>query len=192
MDIQETHFMLDIETLGTTANSVITEIAMEPFMYLKDGGFFVSTRMGLDPLNIRLDPMDQIVSGRTVDKSTIEWWKRTNFPKYQGFMSYPLSGIDASYAIANFLLGFRGRPVIWARSPDFDCRLVKSLLEQHNVGPLWRFQDEMDHRTPLRLAGVKHESDGVHDALNDVKDQVKSLFAAFEKLGINVGEKATT
>jgi len=181
MKVVNSEVMLDIETLGIADNAVITEIALRHFAFFLENGQYRPVEGA--HTKIDLCPMQQIVSGRTIDADTVRWWKETNNVKYNSFMGYRTSPYSAASMVSQFFLGLPYTPVVWARAPDFDCRILGNFMKQQDYRRPWRFQNQMDHRSVLRLAGVKHTADGVHDALGDVDFQIASAFEALKKLG---------
>ena len=65
--LNKTHMMVDIETLGTSPDSVILEISTVLFT-VEYGADLVS------PATYIFDRNHQISVGRTVDESTLDWW----------------------------------------------------------------------------------------------------------------------
>ena len=62
-----THGMIDLETLGTTQDSVVLTIGAAKFSPF-------NTNEPTDKLYLKLDTSDQVEKGRIIDEGTLKWW----------------------------------------------------------------------------------------------------------------------
>lgn len=169
--------MIDIETLGTTAGSVILSIGAVAF----------------DPAERALGPRHYgVVSiasslslGATVDPDTVDWWsKRT--PAAQRVIFAALSPDastlpDALDRLSDYLRG-QDSPAdlrIWGNGSDFDNVLLVAAYAQAGRKPPWRFYNHRCFRTLKNLfPGHEPVREGEHhNALDDAVHQARHALA---------------
>lgn len=180
--MNELHFMLDIETLGLTDKAVVTEIAFVPFA-TKNNGVFVPTNSP-PPFFEQISVLEQEKIGRIVEQKTADWWEKTNPTKYASFFAIDISPAFVVKRMKEYFgtLSHLGKPVIWARPPEFDCRVLADFITNCGEELFWEFHSTRCHRTAVDLTGVTHESNYLHHALADAYEQRNSLFLAFQIL----------
>lgn len=180
------HVMLDIETLGTGPNAVVTEIAYRPFMF-GNLGAQLQFQIGYGRA-WNLEVRSQTQKGRKVDHDTIKWWAQTNPEKLSQFFSTS-DRKEAQEVAANLNATMRikaatyGDVYVWARDPDFDGVILSHFLQDFGFQPPWFFTNTRSHRTLMDIAGVKHfAAKNAHDAMADVDAQIRSAIKAIRIL----------
>ena len=153
------HFMLDIETLGTESDSVVTEIGLCSFSGNKE--YAPSGVFG--KLNIK----EQVDAGRRIDKKTIEWHLENNT---SNFLSYIDSDKGTCSDVLSEILTFvksekakmpDSNIYIWANSPTFDIIILQSLYKSLGFDKsnsifnkdLFSYSRIYDYRTVINLFG---------------------------------------
>jgi len=147
-------FFLDIETLGTSQSAVVLSIGMIHLENQEDRSF----QSILDSsLFLKLDSKSQIQSGRTVDKSTMEWWaKQGQTEKIKNLI--PTQGdLLASDAILQTkkFISDRSKPkdrlTCFTRG-SFDSMILDHLcVHTLGVDPLFKFWEYRDVRTAIDI-----------------------------------------
>lgn len=131
--------MVDIETLSTRPTAAVVAIGAVKF----------------DPLGLRLkaNPMPELFITISVpqarmlghvDPQTVEWWATQPQMLRQLIMS---GSITPDKALAELFVFAKGCNKVWAKSPTFDCVILRHLATQ--LGMTWPFshRDEHDVRT---------------------------------------------
>ena len=146
-------FMFDIETLGIESNSVILSMAciyfdvtkQQNYQELVDSAFFV-----------KLDAKDQTERlGRTVTKSTLEWWAKQD----PVIRSLAMDPSNDDYVAENAIEALRiwskqfpnnDAATVWARG-NLDQMAIGSLENVCKVPPVFHFGRWRDVRTAVDL-----------------------------------------
>ena len=166
------NIMLDLETLGTDADSVILSI----------GAVIFDDHNTYEELNIVLDVDAQVEKGRTIDERTVKWWQKQKDASW--IFNAPKTPCDK--ALKDFQKLFFTRMnkekrniKIYANPISFDVSLIQSLFKTFNIQHPWRHWEVMDLRTMKYLYGHRCDIKNIpftgikHDALDDAKHQVK-------------------
>ena len=175
------HMMVDIETLDTEITAVILSIAAVVF-----------DPRGIEPETSQFSmTIEHTKQGeRTTSQSTIDWWKQQDPIAYETAFggTTPLNMVLSEFAWwINRLQPTCTR--IWAKSPDFDCSILRHACVQQNIIWPFKFWENRCVRTIMELAYPMGdfpsiELDGPeHDALVDAKKQVIEVQHAYHVLG---------
>jgi 3' exoribonuclease, RNase T-like len=165
--------MIDIETLGTSAEAIIAEI-----------GVVISEVGKIDySFNCTLDWREQEMLGRKADVFTLLWWTQDDrIKKFQELAKKNNFNRGRLHEVLNGLvILLRDCDEIWANSPTFDIAIVNDLLKQ-TIGCKLSYKTAMDFRTARKLhPDILYEyPEDAHNALTDAQAQVAHL----RKLGI--------
>lgn len=161
-----TRVMIDIETLGTRYDSVVTAIGA-----VKMNGAGELIEFYNADLNYEEDT-------GFISPSTIRWWL-TQDPlviekNLRGNVPLPM-------ACRNLTQFLKGVDEVWANSPTFDCIIMRSWFERLGVKCPWHYRAERDCRTMFAIGrelGVPYPlNPNPHDALADAVAQAKYLLA---------------
>ena len=167
-----TSVILDIETLSTRHDSVITEIAILAF----DASSFAV----IHEREIMPDLYSQLALGRHVCPDTIDFHRRN------ASLHINLHGQDSlkdvAFLMEDFFYQFPPHEV-WIQGPDFDSPILEHFLAQLGRKLPWDFWRTRCSRTAWNLAfpGVKH-SQRPHSALGDCKATLADLQASILRL----------
>lgn len=169
--------MIDIETLGTTAGSVILSIGAVAFD--PDAGVLGARHYGVVSIASSLS------HGATVDEATLHWWSQRTAAA-QGVLFAALSpaapGLSDELArLSDFLLA-QGSPAdlrIWGNGSDFDNVLLVAAYAQAGRKQPWRFYNHRCFRTFKNLfPGFEPVREGEHhNALDDAVHQARHALA---------------
>jgi hypothetical protein len=187
MTISEKHLVLDLETLGTKINSCILSIGAIIFdPYQTDVYDFVCKNTEKSPnistyyKRISLDSCEKL--GMTIDDSTVEWWaKQSKEAQDEAFSDEDRHDIKDALKELNIFSKHCKR--FWAKSPDFDCKLIESYAFTLNIGVPWQFWETRCIRTIEDHIDFKSESVNSHHALQDTFYEAASVQAFYQKIG---------
>lgn len=169
------NIMIDIETLGLDYNSVVIQIAAAKFDW--DGTI-------KEVFDRKLNHKEQIDKGCIVNESTIDWWKNQNKEILKNILEH---AEPTENALRDFCSFISKRDIIWS-SANFDIPILTNLLAKYGLPTPWYYWDCKDVRTLTYLANINPKTDynysqgKTHDALDDVKFQVRYCTDAFKIL----------
>ncbi len=171
--------MIDLETLGTTADAVILSIGAVRFD-LEEGRVFDSGPH--DCCFYRAIEIDW-QPGRRIDGDTLTWWMKQDAQAQQVFTD-PAKKIlaIALHQLAMWIDPQPGSmPTVWSNGADFDLPMLSHAYRQHSQTPPWEPYAARCYRTYKNLPGaraVKVERTGLHhNALDDAIYQAQHLCA---------------
>lgn len=169
------NIMLDLETLGTTADSVIVSIGAV---------YFDETGLGTEiyiPINIE----SSLTAGRKVTAGTLRFW----FAQSKEAQDSTFASNDIAPSLASALESFRKfvflagdtKVTVWGMGSDFDCAMLADTYTAMGMTLPWKYSSARCFRTLRALypevapdearAGVYHNSlaDAKTQALHAVK-----------------------
>ena len=161
-----TDLMLDIETFGTSYNSAVVQVAMVYFN--RESG-----QLGQEII-VNLDVQDSISNGFEISSETLDWWEKQPREILESLSVNPFKLKEGLEIIKNFI---HIDSIIWCHS-TFDVPILGNVfLKMGNKLP-WRYKNVRDIRTLCEQANLNldmydWESEKTHNALSDVKFQVK-------------------
>lgn len=160
---KELDVMVDLETLGTEPSSIILSIGAAAFV----DDEFVTFYQEIKP--------DQQGSSRTINIDTVRWWM--NQP-----LKPPMDGEsllhNALLEFNDWLRGFDAKIILWANGTDFDISILHHAMNEHDITPVWAYNDVRDYRTMRKQFPtiVAPEFTGIrHNALDDATHQLIHL-----------------
>ena len=162
--------MIDLETLGTSANSVVLSVGAVYFDpstgELGDKTYFV------------LSTQKQLDLGRTVSASTLAWWMS------QSEEAVGVVKESAQEEILTFLLwelnSFLSQEdvKVWGNGAAFDNVILANLYEQVGIETPWKFYNDRCYRTVKNMfpdVSLWEFQGTAHNALDDAIHQAKHL-----------------
>lgn len=167
--------MLDLETLGTGANSVIIAIGAVKFdsTGIKDKFYRV------------IDPASCVKVGMQMDVSTVMWWMKQSDKARAEFERPNVSIQRALIDFAEFV-GFseRKNTEVWGNGASFDNVLLANAYKKCEIEQPWNYVNDRCYRTikgmnrsiPLVRTGT------YHNALNDAETQALHLILILNEL----------
>jgi len=167
------NIMLDLETMGITANSAIIAIGaceFDDFEITKE--FYI---------NVDLEKM--IRKGFDIDGSTIMWWMKQSDEAREVFQGKKASPAEALEAFREFM-GKNPRDIqVWGNGSDFDNTLLINMFQKYGVKSPWDFWNNRCFRTlKASFPQLKIERKGTHhNALDDAKFQAEYLIELVNK-----------
>ena len=166
------HVMIDLETLGTKADSVILSIGAVKFDLesdqIDDNAFYASVS-----IESNLDV------GRRIDEATLIWWLKQSqaaqhvFHEPKDVLEEALIGLSDWYG--------SDKNIVWSNGADFDIPMLSHAYSQFRMDTPWAFWNTRCVRTYRSLphaAGVPKPSQGTaHNALSDAVNQARHIQA---------------
>ena len=165
-----TNLMIDIETLGTSKNSVILSIGAVQF-----------SEKGVEKkFYVQVDPTSCTDWGLQIDARTVMWWLDQSDEARKALSSSKGEAIDV--ALDMLIAEFKWKDVIvWANGIDFDFTILEEAMKATGRAVPWAYWSKMDYRTVKNLAprdvynACKVENPVAHNALADATAQAATL-----------------
>lgn len=196
------HFMWDIETLGTGADSVVTSIGIVKFN-IENGKI-------LGKYATEFDVQEQLEAGRTVTASTLAFWMKqprdaqSQVLDAMGDTGMLLMSMDGAL---RSLTGWihdnsTGKKLsIWGNGPSFDNAIMKDLYSMSNIKYPFKYNDDRCMRTMVDMCRTLTDIDPkeevanvgtVHNALDDAVYQAKVISFALSQIKKAVNPNRTS
>ena len=165
-----TQIMVDIETLGTSKNSVILSIGAVQF----------SDKGVEKKFYVQVDPTSCTDWGLQIDARTVMWWLDQSDEARKALSSGKGEALDVAL---DMLIGaFKWKDAtVWANGIDFDFTLLEEAMKATGRAAPWAYWSKMDFRTVKNLvprdvykASVV-ENPIKHNALADATAQAATL-----------------
>ena len=174
-----THATIDIETLGTSPDTVVLTIGGIKFDPMEDDGLH-------SEFYYRLNADEQIDMGRTVDEKTLEWWEtQSEEVKAEALDTNDRIPVEETLkALNKWLVGV---DKLWCQGPVFDIGILENLYRQMNLHYNWSFWNIRDSRTLFSLMDKdpRKEIDfAAHNALADAIVQSLCIQKVYKKLNL--------
>jgi hypothetical protein len=110
------NFAVDIETVGTAYNSVVLGVGIVPFRFDETLSLEECLSRGI---SVYFNVDEQTTLGRTIDDSTVDWWRTVSKPTRQTVFNPPK---DQQYSlesgllkISDFVNQYQGDKFFWDR-----------------------------------------------------------------------------
>lgn len=166
--INQTHLMLDLETMDNGPTAAVVAIGARLFTAEGPGKGFETF----------IDPNLAIHFG-TVSPDTMDWWSKQ--PARELVFGGKADPASAVHKLIQFV--HEHRPdTVWANSPSFDCVISRHLFKQVQMKFPFHYRDERDVRTMLALGrdlgvdlGDCWEGLTAHSPLDDSTAQAKAV-----------------
>lgn len=145
-------------------------------------------------LYLLVDTFDQLMSGRTVSKSTQHWWKQQG-EEAKKALTGPTARDSIESALvmlAGWFYKFPSIPVYF-RGPDHDGAILENAFKMYGIQCPWKYNQKRDVRTfiDVKTGGskgylehtpsfefVKHNA--LHDAMNDAEQMCLAHNQSYE------------
>jgi DNA polymerase III epsilon subunit-like protein len=178
--------MIDLETLGTTADAVILSIGAVAFdlnaSKVSDEGFYVS--VSIDS-NLEL--------GRRISEDTLIWWFKQSAAAQQVFHE-PKEHLREALRQLSDWIGANDYEV-WSNGADFDIPMLAHAFTQCGLQVPWKFWNARCYRTYKNLPGAKNlalppKEGTAHNALADAYNQAQAVCTIHQALFAKIKVKA--
>ena len=169
--------MVDLETLGTTADAVILSIGAVRFDLdsgvIDDDGFYRSVSIE-----------SNLACKRRISEDTLLWWLKQDVAAQSVFYEAKETLETALIELSDWLK--TKQSVVWSNGADFDLPMLAHAYTQFSIEIPWEFRNTRCYRTYKNLPGAKDiraEALGVkHNALSDAYQQAQTVTAIHKHL----------
>lgn len=172
--MSKTHFMLDLETLGTQADAVILSIGVIAFDPLGE----VNPDEAIQ-INVDIDPQVQHLN-RHVSQDTLRWWSTQPHETFQSCLHQPCSPFTACTRLDKYMDDAERDPknrIVWGNGSAFDNAIMAHFFRQFSVDLPWMFWNDRCFRTFKELFDPHRELQPVnnvpHNAMEDAIAQAR-------------------
>lgn len=175
------NIMLDIETLGTSHNSVILSIGAVEFDNENLGAEF----------EVYIDPESCTDHGLVIDARTVMWWLGQSEAARGELLKRKGVSLDEALVKLHNAFDWKGKQV-WCNGTDFDFPIIASACKAVGILEPWQYWSKMDYRTLKNLVpkktlqAIRDEIVGnytAHSALDDAKEQALTTIGILNYLG---------
>lgn len=163
--------MIDCETLGTIANSIILSIGAVKFSlnsdYIDDDAFYAS---------ISID--SNLHAGRQLSESTLLWWLDQS-KEAQAVFREPKQALDTALDSLTAWFGTDDKQTVWSNGADFDLPMLAHAYAGYGWETPWKFWNNRCVRTYRSLPAAQGmpRLGNDHNALRDAINQAKYVQA---------------
>lgn len=171
--------MLDLETLGTKADTAVLSIGLVLFNREK----ILGEKYIVPSLSVQLKK-----AGRAVDASTLTWWMQQETAAKQVFKESNASILTISGAVSDMLTFINGvtrdpNLLVWSNGAGFDVPIIEHMIHSVNLEAPWKFWNIRCYRTLKCLYDIEKEAlKGVkHNALDDARFQAECVMGFLQK-----------
>ena len=163
------HVMIDLETLGTSADSVIMSFGAVRFDSesgeMDDEAFYRSISIE-----------SNLEKGRRIDESTLIWWMDQSAAAKKVFTEPKVSLEEALTEFYDWV-GTDKNTYVWSNGADFDIPMLHHAVKSFGWELPWNFWNNRCFRTlknlPAAKRAAKPEAAVKHNALSDAIAQAK-------------------
>lgn len=166
--------MIDLETMGTSNNSVILSIGavfFDPY----------TSELG-EEFSLPIDWKSCELYGLQADVDTIKWWLQQDKDAIKGILKQGVHLRDGLKEFSEFIRRFgKSSAKPWGNGATFDITILENAYKATHLSVPWKFYSVRDCRTVVDLAsGIVNKDEvefhGVkHNALDDAKHQAKYI-----------------
>lgn len=164
------HIMVDIETLGTSKNSVVLAIGAAQF-----------SEKGVEKKFYEvIDATSCTDWGLVIDARTVMWWLEQSEEARNSLTQTKGKALDI--VLKDFATAFNWKDAqVWANGIDFDFTILEEAYKAIGMNAPWAYWSKMDYRTVKNLVprdvynAIKVEAPIKHNALADAMSQAATL-----------------
>lgn len=172
------HLCIDLETLATSPNAVITEISYA--LFYPRGNAKPVIPYGIQTMH--LSPWPQIAQGRSVDADTVRW-RMTHAPIVEEATDMR-KGLTLQNALVKLIPIMQEAEAIWAWGADFERKISEHAFAQCGLLPaIWKYPATRDARTLFFSVFPEGKpTPKSHRSADDVAATITDIRAAFRAI----------
>jgi len=174
--------MIDIETLGTSSNSVILSIGAVEFNNEELGKEF----------EVFIDPKSCTEHGLVIDADTVMWWLGQSDAARGELLKRKCVTLERAIIQLHEAFDWKGKEV-WCNGTDFDFPIISSACKALGVVEPWQYWTKSDFRTLKKLlkklkpnkpySELTVDATVKHSSLADAKAQALTTINILKYLG---------
>lgn len=178
---KERHVMLDLETLGTSSNSVIISIgaiAFYPYKLIDENRTIIDE--SVRPFFLAVDKDSCLDAGLVIDPETEFWWSKQPEETKAQFKN----PIHLATALVNLIKFIEPCDALWGNGSDFDNVILSNAYKACGFRPPWSHRANRCYRTMKAMfPGVQtNRYELTHHALEDAKYQARHLMNILKEI----------
>jgi exodeoxyribonuclease VIII len=186
------HVMVDLETLGTDINSVITAIGAVKFD-IENGEFLSEFYSPVCPKSCQ-------EIGMVIDADTVMWWLHPDRREARDALMRDEHRNDIFNALTDFSIWYGGVDIafgpminplpVWGNGCMFDNQILELAYKRVGQDCPWTYKENRDYRTLRNLLGAKYQQPEpvlAHHALEDARWQAQHLINICKHNGLVIG-----
>lgn len=165
--------MIDIETLGTSVNSVVLIICAKRFNESDSSDLFYK----------KIDIKSCLELGLEIDDNTLKWWKTQPSEVYKEAFEGEREHIKI--VLNELKRWIKKDDIIWCNGLSFDVPILENLFRLCKIDIPWKYWNTRDTRTLYDIAGIKNwdlPKNNKHDARDDCDRQIWGVLESFKRL----------
>lgn len=176
------HVMIDLETLGTTQDSVILQIGAVVFD--------LATGDNFNSFNIHIDIQSCLDKGLKIDADTLKWWMtQDRYAIYEVFKCPEETSLEVALNRFAYFLSTVKAPIIpWGNGSSFDLGILSTAFKKCGITLPWNFWNERDVRTLLMFDdSVKQKvpfKGTKHNAIDDCLHQIAMCHDVYKRIKV--------
>lgn len=162
--------MFDLETLGTSSNSIILALAAVKFEFGSDE---------TEVYSVNIDPKTSKQYGMISNPATIQWWKEQKPEALKAFMTNQISIEEALDGFTEFVGPKWKDTVFYCNGASFDYPILQWSYDATGRTAPWKYWNQRDARTLYAICGIDMRTyprvGTYHNAVDDCLTQIKAL-----------------
>lgn len=162
--------MFDIETLGTSANSIILSIAAVKFEFGSNSTEIYSAN---------IDPRSSKQYGMVSNQTTINWWKDQRPEALKALMTNQISLDDALDGFTEFVGPEWKDTIFYCQGASFDYPILQWSYDATGRTAPWKYWNQRCSRTILSVCDIDMRTypriGTYHNAVDDCLTQIAAL-----------------
>ena len=174
--------MMDIETLSTDSNGVITTISAVQFN-LESG------KMG-KTFETAIEIKPQVDAGAVIDIDTVVWWMSQDEEAIKAMLRIKKVSVFKALTDFNAWIVSLGFPLnnmkLWGNGVSFDNVMVRNIYKRHDIEFILPYWCDNDVRTLVTIGNIDTRNfkfEGIkHNGIDDCRHQIKYCYAAYKGL----------
>lgn len=169
-DVTHYNVMVDVETLGTSPNSIILSIAAVKFSFNNND---------VETFSVNIDPKTCKEYGMVSDPDTISWWREQKPEALRAFMTNQIPLTEALTGLSDFIGKDWNKIVWWCNGMNFDYPVLEWSFKATGIRVPWKYWLLRDARTMYAVCDINMKEyprvGTYHNAVDDCLTQINAL-----------------
>lgn len=172
MNAPSTHLVLDIETLSTDVNAVVTQVGWV-MIHVDGEGFAQVAPCEIKGKSVNVSYREQLKAGREISDVTLNWWLQQDRDVFAATVNQA-SAVppERLYEDLAHLCRWEKFETVWAYGASFDFAILRSLWGNRTP---WSYRQERCARTFSNMFNVRPPAGPSHLASEDAMQTAQLL-----------------